>query len=80
MKMSDKERQMMVNLYDSPTWGVWKKHFLVNRQLELAQASPFHQEMNQVIEGRGRIMELNYQEREMAALKKKQEAKERTNG
>jgi hypothetical protein len=80
MKISDKERQILANFYDSPTYTIFKKHFLTDRQMELAQGAPFLRDMDLVTEYRGRIMELKEMDSKLASIYKKQEVKEKKNG
>ena len=50
------------------------------RQLELAQAAPFQQDMNQVLITRGQIIELRNLETTLAKIRDKQDKKEKQRG
>lgn len=68
MKLTEKDRDLLVSLYEMPHWGAFRRHFLEERQLELAQLAPFSPDMTQLAETRGKIVELKSIEVEMRKL------------
>lgn len=77
MKLSDKEAQLLGNLYESETYRVFKKHFLTDRQLEIAENTPFAQTMDRVLENRGRIMELKEMDSNLGKIYKARQKREK---
>lgn len=75
MKPTPKEALVLATLHESEAWRVFKKVFMETRQMELAQAAPFLTEMDQILVTRGRIMELNYIEKQMTKLAEKDKKK-----
>jgi hypothetical protein len=71
MKVTQKELEVLAHGYDSGFWRVFRKVFLEQRQMELAQAAPFAPNMEAVAETRGKIMELLHIEKEMKSSHKK---------
>jgi hypothetical protein len=73
MKLNQKDTDILAALYDSSSWQVFRKHFLEQRQMELAQTAAFLPDMDQVLITRGRIMELKDIEGGMQKLRKNQD-------
>lgn len=71
MKISPKDAEVLAHGYDSGFWKVFRRVFLEQRQMEIAQATPFQREMDMVVESRGRIVELLNIEKDMKAINKK---------
>ncbi len=68
MRLSEKDRQLLVSLYETPQWAAFRRNFLEERQLELAQLAPFSPDLAQLAETRGKIVELKGIEVEMRKL------------
>lgn len=75
MKFTEKDRDLLVTLYEMPHWAAFRRNFLENRQMELAQQAPFAADMDRIAEIRGKITELKDQESEMRKLHDKQRKK-----
>jgi hypothetical protein len=73
MKLNQKDADILAGLYDSGTWQIFRKHFLEQRQMELAQSAAFLPDMDQILITRGRIIELKNIESEMQSIRKKQD-------
>lgn len=77
MRLTDKERLLLADFYISETYRVFKKYLMEGRQLELAQATPFQQDMEQVLITRGQIIELRNIEISLRKIREKQDKKEK---
>lgn len=78
MRLTEKDRQVLANFYDSPTYTIFKKHFLTNRQMELAQETVNMRVIEGVTEHRGRVMELNHIDTTLRKIYKREEVKEKS--
>lgn len=78
MALSEAEIQQLGALYEMPVWKIFRKHFLEDRQLELAQFSTFVSHWDLLMENRGKVVELRNIEIGMAKNYKK--SLERSNG
>ena len=58
MTLTSAERQQLATLYEMPVWKTFKKKFMEDRQLELAQLSTFAPNWDQLVENRGKVIEL----------------------
>lgn len=76
MKLSKKDADILASLYDSTAWQVFRKHFIENRQMELAQQSPFLPDFDNVLQTRGKIVELKQIETSMDKIRKNQDKKD----
>lgn len=75
MKPTAKEAQILANLYDTEAYRVFRKVLIEQRQMTLAQAAPFSQNMDDVLVTRGRIMELKSIDKELQTLNKQSQDK-----
>lgn len=76
MKLSDKDRQILAAGFESEFYRVFKKHFMEERQMVLAQQAPFQSEMSQIYITRGAIMELRNMHKDLQTIHAKQAKKE----
>lgn len=70
MKLTQKELLVLGGFYDTETYRIFRKHFQEDRQMEIAQAATFYRQMDQVVEARGKILELRHIEQELKKLHK----------
>lgn len=75
MRLTEKDTQMLATLYEMPHWTVFRRVFLEQKQLELAQIAPFLPNMEAVAETRGKIIQLKDIERDMLELNENQSNK-----
>lgn len=75
MKFTEKDNLLLATLYEMPHWAVFRKKFMEERQMELAQAAAFLPEMGDVREVRGKIIELRHIDKEMQQIHNGQEKK-----
>ena len=77
MALSESESQQLATLYEAAVWKTFRKHFLENRQLEIAALSTFAPNWEQVLQNRGMVTELRNIEVEMSKNYKKRLNRER---
>lgn len=68
MKLTEKDRDLLVSLYEMPHWAAFRRTYLEERQTELAQLAPFVPDMTQLADTRGRVVELRDIETKMRKL------------
>jgi hypothetical protein len=78
MKVSDKDREVLANLYDSGAWNIFRKLFLVGREAEINREVPFVPDWDGVQIAKGRIIQLREIEAQMQTIKKKQAKQEKS--
>lgn len=71
MKISKKDAEVLAIGYESNFWKVFRKVFMEERQMDIAQHTAFLPDMDSVLISRGRIMELRDIDKGMEAAYKK---------
>lgn len=75
MKLTEKDVTLLATLYEMPHWTVFKKHFMADRQMEIAQLAPFSPDHTQTSEYKGRILEIREMDKKMTEIHENQNKK-----
>lgn len=73
MKITKKDQEILAAGYESSFYRTFRKYFMEDRQMRLAQDAPFAPDMETIFVTRGRIMELKNIETELKKVYAKQE-------